>query len=213
MFKSPLMAAALAAAAIGTAPAAHATIIDFDNFTGSYSTGAYEEDGYRLSVAICSNICFKAVDAANSIDADGTSVVRSGGATSISVERSDGAAFRFGSMDFGKTLVDTTPPYTHSSTYEFTFSLTDGTQQKEYFTFLHNGSSPIATHTASFASLADKDITKFTFRNQSSAGQFDNIVLNDVAAVPEPATWAMMIGGFGMVGGALRRRRPNRAFA
>jgi hypothetical protein len=25
--------------------------------------------------------------------------------------------------------------------------------------------------------------------------------------VPEPATWAMMIGGFGLVGGALRRRR------
>lgn len=26
------------------------------------------------------------------------------------------------------------------------------------------------------------------------------------AAVPEPATWAMMIGGFGLVGGAMRRR-------
>ncbi len=29
-------------------------------------------------------------------------------------------------------------------------------------------------------------------------------------AVPEPATWAMMIGGFGLVGGALRRRRSVR---
>jgi hypothetical protein len=28
-----------------------------------------------------------------------------------------------------------------------------------------------------------------------------------VSAVPEPATWAMMIGGFGMVGGSLRSRR------
>jgi hypothetical protein len=27
------------------------------------------------------------------------------------------------------------------------------------------------------------------------------------AAVPEPATWAMMVGGFGLVGGAMRRRR------
>ena len=28
-----------------------------------------------------------------------------------------------------------------------------------------------------------------------------------IAAVPEPATWAMMIAGFGLVGGTLRRRR------
>jgi hypothetical protein len=28
-------------------------------------------------------------------------------------------------------------------------------------------------------------------------------------AVPEPATWAMMIGGVGMVGGALRRRKVS----
>lgn len=30
---------------------------------------------------------------------------------------------------------------------------------------------------------------------------------NDPTAVPEPATWALMISGFGMAGGALRRRR------
>jgi hypothetical protein len=28
-----------------------------------------------------------------------------------------------------------------------------------------------------------------------------------IAAVPEPATWAMMLGGFGVLGGALRRRQ------
>lgn len=34
------------------------------------------------------------------------------------------------------------------------------------------------------------------------------------SAVPEPASWAMMIGGFGLVGGALRRRSAGaRAFA
>ena len=33
------------------------------------------------------------------------------------------------------------------------------------------------------------------------------------APVPEPATWAMLIMGFGLVGGAMRRRRPSVAFA
>ena len=32
-------------------------------------------------------------------------------------------------------------------------------------------------------------------------------VFTPSAAVPEPASWAMMIGGFGIVGGSLRRRR------
>lgn len=33
------------------------------------------------------------------------------------------------------------------------------------------------------------------------------------SAVPEPASWAMMIGGFGLVGGALRRRATTARFA
>ncbi len=35
---------------------------------------------------------------------------------------------------------------------------------------------------------------------------FDNVSF-DVAAVPEPATWALMIVGFGMMGASLRHRR------
>ncbi|MGZ3378092.1 MAG: PEPxxWA-CTERM sorting domain-containing protein [Phenylobacterium sp.] len=36
----------------------------------------------------------------------------------------------------------------------------------------------------------------------------DNITFSG-GAVPEPTTWALMIGGFGMMGGALRRRRTS----
>jgi len=34
-----------------------------------------------------------------------------------------------------------------------------------------------------------------------------------VSSVPEPASWAMMIGGFGVIGGAMRRRRTKVSFA
>ena len=34
-----------------------------------------------------------------------------------------------------------------------------------------------------------------------------------VAGVPEPASWALMIGGFGLAGATLRRRRTASALA
>lgn len=53
--------------------------------------------------------------------------------------------------------------------------------------------------------------------NQPWAAAMMNNAVNFgvAAAVPEPATWAMMIGGFGMVGGAMRssRRQAKVAYA
>ena len=37
--------------------------------------------------------------------------------------------------------------------------------------------------------------------------QVDRIVVSQAGAVPEPATWGMLIAGFGLVGAALRRRQ------
>lgn len=43
---------------------------------------------------------------------------------------------------------------------------------------------------------------------QTDDDNHDDLVLRlTVTAVPEPAAWAMMIGGFGLIGTALRRRR------
>ena len=45
---------------------------------------------------------------------------------------------------------------------------------------------------------------KYTSFNSIAVGLYDTA---RGAAVPEPATWALMIGGFGGVGAAMRRRR------
>ena len=49
----------------------------------------------------------------------------------------------------------------------------------------------------------------------SPSGSTSGLVVlsRQTAAVPEPATWATMIGGIGVAGGALRRRRSGRARA
>lgn len=51
--------------------------------------------------------------------------------------------------------------------------------------------------------------SNFLFYNNNAPPyhQATNTQISLAAAVPEPATWAMMIGGFGMVGGAMRSTR------
>lgn len=73
-------------------------------------------------------------------------------------------------------------------------------------------SSTFANH--SFASLGLTQGTyNFTAPNDTITVQIGGAV----AAVPEPASWAMMIVGFGLIGGAMRRRKDktttNVAFA
>jgi len=36
---------------------------------------------------------------------------------------------------------------------------------------------------------------------------------SDISSAPEPASWAMMVGGFGLIGGLMRRRRTILRFA
>lgn len=54
------------------------------------------------------------------------------------------------------------------------------------------------------------NITQLSIRadvaNGRDAARLDNVVLTASAAVPEPATWAMMITGFGLSGAIMRRR-------
>jgi hypothetical protein len=58
-----------------------------------------------------------------------------------------------------------------------------------------------------------KTVTSVVFASAQNSFEFDNIAT--VSAVPEPATWAMMIMGFGLAGSAVRnsRRKTAAAFA
>ena len=78
-------------------------------------------------------------------------------------------------------------------------------------TFNVAGGAADAFTTFSPSVFANLTSLTFTYSATSSDHEFslDNIVLSPgvAAAVPEPASWAMMIGGFGMIGGAMRRQR------
>ncbi|MBU1374731.1 MAG: PEPxxWA-CTERM sorting domain-containing protein [Alphaproteobacteria bacterium] len=79
----------------------------------------------------------------------------------------------------------------------------------------HSGSTTTAMdwQTMSFEFTAVDDISFVSFKNTAGAfagGMYlDNVSVVDLSesGVPEPATWALMIAGFGLAGTALRSRR------
>ncbi|HEU4968473.1 PEPxxWA-CTERM sorting domain-containing protein [Sphingomonas sp.] len=99
----------------------------------------------------------------------------------------------FGNVDFG-TFTDVPELRLSFINIPPNFAATDVT----FFFDPANGGS------ATFA-LEDLD-------NDNVGIVIDNLALS-VGAIPEPATWAMVIAGFGLAGMAVRRRRPALAIA
>lgn len=70
------------------------------------------------------------------------------------------------------------------------------------------GTGLFAGATGTFTGTGTLDFTRGPPRGEQS---FSGLL--DIAAVPEPASWVMLITGFGLVGGVLRRRRTVTAAA
>jgi hypothetical protein len=68
-----------------------------------------------------------------------------------------------------------------------------------------NQSDPRTNGRLTFTSIGGNSITGLTLQSSANSLEVDN--LGTVAAVPEPATWALMLIGFGAVGSSMRRRR------
>ena len=73
------------------------------------------------------------------------------------------------------------------------------------------GTNPGTPYTVSFvAGGSSMQLALSQFSGTEASPIIDNIV---ISAVPEPATWGMMIAGFGLVGGVMRRRAGKQAAA
>lgn len=76
-------------------------------------------------------------------------------------------------------------------------------------TVVFGGFQPFNPTTLHFGPLPNIRSVMFTTTDPQGFS-FDNFTFNE-SAVPEPATWAMLILGFGLVGVNLRRRRAAKA--
>jgi len=131
----------------------------------------------------------------NNPDFGGASILPNRPATGITLTRTDGGAFDFRSIDLTFAYDDQNAFFPGDTA---TYSFSDGTSQSIAFDNL----AGFQTFTFNKSGLTSLNISS------ASAYAIDNISVS-AAAVPEPAAWAMLVGGFGVVGGAVRRRRTG----
>lgn len=135
----------------------------------------------------------------NNPDFGGTSILPNRPDTGLTIQRIDGGVFAFNSVDLTFAFDDQNQFFTGGVA---NYALSDGTSRS----FAFDNLAGFQTFT-----LNTGDITSLTI-TANSPFAIDNVVV-DAAAVPEPASWAMMIGGFAAAGTALRRRPARRAHA
>ncbi len=92
------------------------------------------------------------------------------------------------------------------SAWNYNVAIDGGTIYAGSGVTLASGTNPGLVVTTSFVAGASSAVLSFTDATTSSGANlvFDNV---SVTAVPEAATWTMMIAGFGAVGVTARRRR------
>lgn len=114
-------------------------------------------------------------------------------------------------FDFGAGLSSIGMDYGSADAYN-TFILTFAEGPNQIFTGTDiiasadgNQSDPRTNGRLTFTSVGGNAITSLTLQSSANSLEVDN--LGTVAAVPEPATWALMLIGFGGVGFSMRRGR------
>lgn len=145
---------------------------------------------------------FVASDGRNSVDLNGSTI----GAIAQTFDTVAGAKYRV-------TFDLNTNPYDGNSSALKTVLVSAGADSGvfSYSNALHpvGAGGPWQSHVFDFTATGASTTLTFqsTTNNCCYGAELDNVALG-VAGVPEPAMWAMMMAGFGLMGLTLRRRQP-----
>ena len=194
-----LIALVPVAASIAGGSAA-AGVVTFEEKGPEFSCVTGDQASGGLNFSTNSFVCYYTVAEPADFPTAITSTVAAFGFSDVVIAPTAGGVFNLYSVDlaFG--------PFGHNGATNETTLVTGYVFGGGTLTTTLSVGYGFETHTLNWANL-----TSVTFAQFASAEYlgFDNVVSNvdySVGGVPEPATWALMIGGFGFVGAAMRRR-------
>ncbi len=207
------------AAALALAGDASAAVVTFDTTFRSFSTIAaygshYQENGLAFDVFSESNVPeqigsfgYGPASVAANTDPDGAAIFVNASSAKIILSKVGGGTFTLNTID----LADAYNATVARQSYDLNYSYVDGSNVSH--SGVINLDSIPGLQTFSF-DLTVLSFTMFTGNTNANTGpgvQLDNVVFDQVnqppGVVPEPTTWALMIGGLGLAGATLRRRR------
>ena len=197
--KKTLIAATLAAASLGFAAQASAAVLDFESLTHddeiAYVGYSYEEDGFLVSNLNTSGFDFSVWGSSSMFFTGSTSMMNDNDAGVTQLTQLGGGLFSLSSITLATAF-----PYLTEDNVSVTFigTLGNGSTVSQTFS-VADGAAQVFSFDASFTSLASVNWT-----NEAMYSQFDDI---NVAAVPEPESYAMLLLGLGVLGAAARRRK------
>ncbi|MBA2920079.1 PEPxxWA-CTERM sorting domain-containing protein [Sphingomonas sp. MAH-20] len=176
----------------GVLPANAAVIQDFESFAAGTPGAAIGPNAYVYSGSVGSQSARPAFGSTGNF-----ATVLTGGSYSIDFAPTKAFSFVLGSLDTYNTL---TLKYENGSSQAYI-----GGQIINDLTFPSgNQISGETNGVVTYSVASGPRIVGAVFQSSQNSFEVDNLA---VAAVPEPAAWALMIGGFGLVGAVSRRRK------
>ena len=187
-----LCACAAAALTIGAASGAAAQVVDFEDTPGQSNDQALVSDGYVFSQSDCCQYSW-----ANGQNSDNGTTYLIYSEEPTVMTKVGGGTFDVGNLDAGLSF--------YTNTNGFSLNLTGTRADSSTVTASLTLDFFFQTYTLS----GFNNLVSLSFSNDPEGYiAIDNINgSGGTSPAPEPASWALMLGGFGMVGGALRSRR------
>jgi hypothetical protein len=215
------LGAAAAAALVALAGTASASVVTFDTTFHSPTTipafgSHYDEAGLSFDVFSEGGApeeigAFGYTGASLPYDADpaGGAIFVNASSAKITISKLGGGSFFFNSIDLTDAYNgQASPP---RATYDLAYDYIDGGGSHSGV-FALDSLPGLQTFTLNLAGVQSLTMhTGNTNTNQGPGVQLDNVRFNEPTiqpgGVPEPASWALMLAGFGGLGAMLRRRR------